>query len=226
MEGRVPLSKIGAVAKEGRTRAIASLRKVTVLDKCGEREWVNACLEGMGQLVKFGAAFLIRDGAVDEAEVMSDATVEFAEGGDGAAITTATKGTVQPGKLRSVVRVGGGEFVVLPYLGAEHGETFRVSIAGAKADTGIDVASQATPPGLGVGEESREGRWRGGKAGVVRAKLILRRESEGGDNVVMGGALSETEGGARTGWGCRWEQVTLRQGNRQEGRRRRQPLGG
>ena len=111
VEDGVPLGEIGAVAKESLARASATLRQVAIFGKSREGERVDSRLEGTGQLVEFGAAFLVRDGAVDEAEVMANATVEFAKGSGGAAITAAAKGAVQPGELGSVVRVGGEEVV-------------------------------------------------------------------------------------------------------------------
>ena len=155
VEGRVPLGKISAVAKEGLARASAALSQIAVFDEGGEGERVNAGLEGTGQLMELGAAFLVRDGALYEAEVMPNASIEFAEGSDGAAIASAAKGVVEPGKLSDVVRVSGSEVVVFAHVGAEHREALRIGIPGAKAETGIDVASQAAPTGFGV----REKRW-------------------------------------------------------------------
>ena len=72
---------------------------------------------------------------------MADAPVKLAEGGDGAAIAAAPKGTVEAGELGSIVWIGGGEIVILPYLGAEHGEAFGIGVASTDADARINIAS-------------------------------------------------------------------------------------
>ena len=183
------------MAKEGLARAVAALGQIAVLGKGGKRERVDAGLKGAGELMQLGAAFLVRDGALDEAEVVANAAVEFAEGGDGAAVTSAAKGTVKASELRRVIRVGGGEVVVLAHLRAKHGEALREGIPGADADAGIDVARQATPAGLSVGEEGRERLRRGGEASIVGADLVGVGEGERGDDVVAGSALCAVEGG-------------------------------
>ena len=112
MEVRVPLKKVRAVAEERSTRAITALGEVAVLSQCGEGEGVNASLEGTGELVEFGPTLLVGDGSRDQAQVVVDASVELTERGDGAAIATAPKGTVEAGKAKlrlgeTAKRVGG-----------------------------------------------------------------------------------------------------------------------
>ena len=195
VENRVPFEEDVAVAKERRTRAIAALGKVAVLSQRREGERVNASLEGPCQFMKFGAAFLIRDGALDEAKVVANAVVELPEGSDGTAVPSAAKGAVKMGKFGRIVRVVGGEVIVLPHLGVEHGEAFGKSVAGANADACIDIAGQTTPTGLGVGEKGRERLRRGGKTSIVCVELVCPGEGESRHNGIAGIALREVEGG-------------------------------
>ena len=207
VEGGVPLDEVIAKAKEGFAGASAALGQIRVLDQRGEGERVDAGLEGTGELEEFGATLLIRGGALDEAEVMSNAAVEVAERSGGPAITSAAKGAVESGELRGIIRVGGGEVVVPAHLGAEHGEALSEGIPGTEANTGINVARQATPASFSLGEEGGEGLGRGGEASIIGAELVGRGKSEGRYDVVAGAALCEVEwrftedGAAGTGRG-------------------------
>ena len=116
VESRVPLKKVRARTEERSTRAIAALGEVAVLNQRGERKGINASLEGAGKLVEFGSTLFVGGGSRDKAQVVVGASVELAEGGDRATIAATPKGTVEAGKLGSVVRVRGGELVVRPHL--------------------------------------------------------------------------------------------------------------
>ena len=76
----------------------------------------------------------------------------------------------------------------------KHWEILGKGIAGAKANAGVNVASQATPSGLGISKEGGKGIGRRGEAGIVHAELVPMGEGESGHDIVAGRALREPEG--------------------------------
>ena len=117
-------------------------------------------------------------------------------------------------------------------LGAKHWEILGEGIVGTKANAGVNVASQATPSGLGIGKEGREGISRRGEAGIVHAELVLMGEGESGHDIIAGHVLREPEGwftqdGAQANPGQQNCQGDRRHRWRREGRwcgHRRQPF--
>ena len=122
VEGRVPLFKVGTLTEESGTSAIAIKGQVVVLDHGGEREGVDASIEGLTQFHELRAVMLVRQGASNEAQVGTDTAMELVEQCDGMPIASATERAIKASKLGRCIEVREDNVIVCRHLGMGHGE--------------------------------------------------------------------------------------------------------